>query len=219
MKLKIRENQAKKGEEKHETIRSATGYFLSKYLTSEQIKELDISISLNSGRVTGRTKGNCSATLDLTKANEGRVSSEGCRVFKIRINREQNIFNLISTLAHELIHIKQYTTNQLVYGYDTDVRREFKTWEGKLMHSPIPYRKRPWEIEAFNNQDQLARDFFSTVGEEFTQTEVKWKVNTYPVLASKEENSSHLAMRRAWGLVKSGEAKDIKEALDKVYGR
>lgn len=57
----------------------------------------------------------------------------------------------IETLSHELIHLKQYIDGRLILLETTYVE-----WEGeKINVLDLPYDKRPWEIEAFDKQEEL----------------------------------------------------------------
>jgi hypothetical protein len=56
----------------------------------------------------------------------------------------------IEVIAHELIHIQQYNSGDLIY-YDGKV-----WWKGEEFDlSNIEYTKRPWEDDAFANQSQM----------------------------------------------------------------
>ena len=57
----------------------------------------------------------------------------------------RNITQICNTIAHEMIHVKQYLKENLGYLIDTC--------------SNIPYHERWWEIEAFNNSGTLVEKF------------------------------------------------------------
>lgn len=63
---------------------------------------------------------------------------------------------LVSTVAHEMIHVKQIARGQL--RYEKVGKKDKAFWCGKDM-SGLPYFERPWEIEAFSKQELLARRF------------------------------------------------------------
>lgn len=57
----------------------------------------------------------------------------------------------IKILSHELIHLKQYDSHKLIILSDG-----FVSWNGKKMSvTDISYIDRPWEIEAFDGQEDL----------------------------------------------------------------
>ena len=77
------------------------------------------------------------------------------KVFSMEVDTAQSHNELVTTIAHEMVHIKQYATNQLrqlnrvpYYRYG-DKRYDLNT----------EYDKRPWEIEAYELEKDLAKDF------------------------------------------------------------
>jgi hypothetical protein len=64
----------------------------------------------------------------------------------------ENRSNSIDIISHEIIHINQYHTNQIVFdGID------IVTWEGQPFgKNDIEYELRPWEIDAFKKQNELS---------------------------------------------------------------
>lgn len=72
--------------------------------------------------------------------------------FEINIHSKQNLYQYITTLAHELVHMKQYIRGEL----KSDCRK--MSWMGKDM-SDLPYSKQPWESEAYDLQHDLAKNF------------------------------------------------------------
>lgn len=68
-------------------------------------------------------------------------------IFIENMNRK----DVIEALSHEVIHIDQYLTQDLVY--DGNV-----IWKGKIYNlDEYGYESRPWEINAFDRQDDLIR--------------------------------------------------------------
>ena len=59
----------------------------------------------------------------------------------------------IKYICHELIHLQQYNSNELLpSGY-------FPIWNGKAYSiKDTPYKDRPWEVDAFAKQDELIAD-------------------------------------------------------------
>ena len=56
--------------------------------------------------------------------------------FEVDIKRSLRMRNMLTTLAHELVHVKQYSTGELTQENKTD----------------IDYWDRPWEIEAHGRE-------------------------------------------------------------------
>jgi len=73
---------------------------------------------------------------------------------KIVIDQNSDIFEV---LAHELVHVKQIATKQLQKRWWKSDNELHARWEGKELGPKrhIPYRQRPWEIEAFNLEGKL----------------------------------------------------------------
>ena len=66
----------------------------------------------------------------------------------MEVDIKQDRDELINTLAHEMVHVKQYITGEL--SEDLDV------WKGKKINSDdIDYDDQPWEIEADKVGDEL----------------------------------------------------------------
>lgn len=61
--------------------------------------------------------------------------------------REQDRGQMIVTLAHELVHVKQYIVDGLAEKWDTT----------------IPYRERWWEVEAFEKEVELTKMLIKAV--------------------------------------------------------
>lgn len=66
----------------------------------------------------------------------------------------------IEVLSHELIHLKQTESKQLVKGTKSVL------WEGKEYSPELPYDERPWEKDAFDKQYSLLNDIKTTLYQE-----------------------------------------------------
>lgn len=72
------------------------------------------------------------------------------REFTITINSKTGYRNTMITLAHEMVHVKQYATGEL-----KDVLRGSapQRWLNKPFHSKgVEYWDLPWEIEAYGRE-------------------------------------------------------------------
>jgi hypothetical protein len=70
----------------------------------------------------------------------------------IESHNRGTLYDYISFLAHESIHMKQFVTGEL----KTVNRKEL--WHGEDF-TDVPYKKQPWEIEAWDGQHELSKDF------------------------------------------------------------
>lgn len=78
--------------------------------------------------------------------------------YAIELKLGLDIEMMLLTLAHELVHLKQYATNELrsrvIGGQLVDI------WKGKRYRN-LHYDDQPWEIEALQKEQDLLVDFIS----------------------------------------------------------
>jgi hypothetical protein len=75
--------------------------------------------------------------------------------FKIRLNNTASKRMQLHTLAHELVHVKQYTKNQLGYSWEED-DINYTNWRGKPVNIDKKcYWDLPWEVEAHGKEKGL----------------------------------------------------------------
>lgn len=83
---------------------------------------------------------------------EGYNKSGKPRHFVIEVNRFLNEREKIMTIAHEMVHIKQYAI--------LDLNEEMTLWRGKSINADkIPYINQPWEKEAYRVGDKLFAEY------------------------------------------------------------
>lgn len=70
----------------------------------------------------------------------------------VALNSNQTLFELGKTLAHELVHVKQFALGLLRHG-----KRGVTFWRGVKFGAKTPYLQRPWELQAFAKQEILLR--------------------------------------------------------------
>lgn len=69
------------------------------------------------------------------------------------LNEDMDSIQLRETLSHEFIHINQHETGRL------ESFGNWFIWEGDTIKgNTVPYRDRPFEIEAYNNQDSILNE-------------------------------------------------------------
>lgn len=78
------------------------------------------------------------------------------RTFTLTINKGLNLYDLVSTIIHEMIHVKQYA------------RKELYNRHGKVMwkrkdYTGVNYADTPWEKEAYKLEKMLAVECFKEV--------------------------------------------------------
>lgn len=85
--------------------------------------------------------------------NNGICSRTGDKEISIAVDSALALPQLLMTLAHEMVHVKQYVRGQ----YRGELSRNGKAkriWLGKQY--AVAYLKRPWEREAFRREGELA---------------------------------------------------------------
>ena len=73
------------------------------------------------------------------------------RTFEIEVDRKLRLRRLLETVAHEMVHVKQYARGELYQG----VRIAKNRWQGKWVSNNVDYWDQPWEIEAHGREAGL----------------------------------------------------------------
>jgi len=72
--------------------------------------------------------------------------------YLIKVHMNAHIYSLIDTVAHEMIHVKQFNRGDLkVVG--------LRTIYQEVDHTDTGYDEQPWEIEAFKESPKLSKKF------------------------------------------------------------
>ena len=121
-------------------VELATSYYAEKLMGKRTINNLEININLkrNFLRDTG-----CEGTAIWEDENIWP------KEFLIELDSSDKIRDLLITLAHEMVHVKQWAKNEMYEYCKGDEVRFNKT---KFNMSDINYWDYPWEIEAFGRQ-------------------------------------------------------------------
>ena len=92
--------------------------------------------------------------------NNGICSKTGDKEISIAVDSALALPQMLMTLAHEMVHAKQYMRGQ----YRGELSRNGKVkriWLGKQY--TVEYLKRPWEQEAFRRESELVIALFDNV--------------------------------------------------------
>mgnify|MGYP006268557303 CR=1 FL=1 len=87
------------------------------------------------------------------------IDGRNPKLFVIEINKKLKQDEVLKALAHEMVHVKQYRTNQIKYVKDDIL------WEGQRylsrenMESIDTYILSPWEKEAYTREEELYNNF------------------------------------------------------------
>lgn len=121
--------------------RTKTPYYdtiMSVGLSSMNIKNVKVIITNLSKEAKNKFEGELKAHI---RYHQG--------IFYLFINDESRVAS-IDIISHEIIHIIQYQSQNLIFEND---KVFYKNTEYDLMR--IPYENRPWEIEAFEKQNEV----------------------------------------------------------------
>ena len=150
-KLEISLPRNERDESLVQDLTEATNLFLSELVSKRLQNTLKIKIHVRKTTVK-KTWGQSCEGVHLADAKGSAPDKE----HKIIIDHNSDIFE---TLAHELVHVKQIATKQYQQRWWKSDGELHVRWEGKELGPKrrIPYRQRPWEIEAFEKQDILVK--------------------------------------------------------------
>jgi hypothetical protein len=79
------------------------------------------------------------------------------RYFIMEIAKEDSLNTQIQTMAHEMVHIRQFVRNE--------INEELTKWKSRRVNSDVvPYKDLPWEIEANKLGDRMYEEFVESCG-------------------------------------------------------
>lgn len=112
-----------------------------------------------------RMAGNLTLWVHIKNLDEGY---QGCviwedsnirpREFTMELDRRMSDEELMLTVAHEMVHIKQDVRGEKRERYDRTTGMQQTFWFDED-HTKTPYRKQPWEKEAYKLQKPLKKEF------------------------------------------------------------
>jgi hypothetical protein len=88
--------------------------------------------------------------------NGGYVDFEEGEDIVVGINPDQSKNELIRTIFHEMVHVKQYVEGDLSHENSDNL------WKGEVVD--VPYMDRPWEKEAYEQEEAMWHIFSKEVG-------------------------------------------------------
>ena len=106
-----------------------------------------------------RIRNNCSVTIKFKNNLDvygyasitGHNTKKQARKFLIELHPGIGAKGILMTLAHEMVHIKQYIYNE------TD--DELSMWRGICVDPTVDYWDHPWEIDAYGKENGLIYNF------------------------------------------------------------
>lgn len=82
------------------------------------------------------------------------MMTDNHRTFELEIKKGLNLYELISTVCHEMVHVKQYYRKELT---------EDRKWKTKKISESVAYSDEPWEKEAFRLEEKLTIECFKEI--------------------------------------------------------
>ena len=116
-------------------------YFANRLLSKQILRNVEIRVSF---------KKNLGFAHGMVLVEDYNLSNKP-RSFIIEINKNDCAEEILKTLAHEMVHIKQYVKGELDEGQTV--------WRGQKIESELEYDEQPWEIEAYDLGDKLYDEF------------------------------------------------------------
>lgn len=124
-------------------VRSAANFFMKELLSARKASNTFVEIRLLD--LQG-AHGFCSLHED-----EGDLYSP--KSFTIDIDGKMSVRQILETLAHEMIHMRQFRNKELGY------RENHTLFRGRAYRLDMPYHKEPWEKEAYRKEGPLLAKF------------------------------------------------------------
>lgn len=121
----------------------AINFFAKRLFTPQMNKQLHIEISYKKNM----------QLLGLTSIEDYNKSGKP-RYFIIDIQKHLSEKEKLITLAHEMIHVKQYVYNEL--------NEQMNTWRGDTVEK-LEYHNQPWEIEAEEFGIKLTEEYMDSI--------------------------------------------------------
>ena len=87
------------------------------------------------------------------------MEGETNRVFNLEIKKGMSLYDLVSTVCHEMVHGKQYAKGELRYRHKDGAQQ----WKAKIVSDKVEYMDLPWEKEAFKLERGLALQCFEEI--------------------------------------------------------
>lgn len=123
-------------------VKKAAEFYATLLMTKRMVESIELNIEFRN-KLDDDAEGYCQY-LD----NYGGVKS-----FEIELEKYNPIDSVLTTLAHEMVHLKQFATNELS---NSHVPAHISKWQGRSVNEKlVDYWDLPWEIEAHGREKGL----------------------------------------------------------------
>ena len=134
-------------------VESATWWYAEKLMGKRLMSGLEINIKLRKNLIS---KEGCEGTAVFEDINRVRPKE-----YTIELDVKYSIRDILITLAHEMVHVKQWAKGEMYEYQKPELVRFHKT---KFNMDEVDYWDLPWEIEAFGKQLGLFVRFCEAFG-------------------------------------------------------
>ena len=86
------------------------------------------------------------------------LMQENNRNFELEIEKKLSFDEMVKTLCHEMVHVKQYARNEMT---DNAIKGVYR-WRNRYIKENTSYSKLPWEREAYRKQKTLAKSYYNS---------------------------------------------------------
>lgn len=84
------------------------------------------------------------------------MEGDNSRTFTLSIKKGLDLYALVSTVCHEMVHVKQYARKELRHVHGNTM------WKKEVCND-VSYDDAPWEIEAYALEDELAKECIAEI--------------------------------------------------------
>ena len=109
-----------------------------------RMRTLDINVTFKRIPKIENTVGSC-------------LMLENNRNFEIEIETKLSFDEMVKTICHEMVHVKQYARNEMT---DNAFNGAYR-WRDRYIKKDTSYSKLPWEREAYRKQKTLAKSYYN----------------------------------------------------------
>ena len=110
-----------------------------------RMRTLDISILFKKIPPQENTIGTC-------------LMQDNNRTFEIEIQKGLSFDEIVKTVCHEMVHVKQYARNEMT---DSNWKGKLR-WRNRFIKKNTSYSKLPWEREAYRKQKTLSKSYYKS---------------------------------------------------------
>ena len=123
--------------------RSVAHHFIDKLMPI--MRTLDISILFKKIPEKENTIGTC-------------LMQDNNRTFEIEVQKGLTFDEIVKTVCHEMVHVKQYARNEMTDSFWKGKMR----WRNRFIKKNTSYSKLPWEREAYRKQKTLSKSYYKS---------------------------------------------------------